>query len=87
MAEKVRGVSKKSSGKISAGTNYLLYNSIVWDASIEQVCRQLADERISHYMFRRNGSGTPGHLRVKEAEEMAKELAVYIKKIMPDGWQ
>ena len=65
----------------------LLCHDKAWDASIEQVCRQLADERISHYMFRRNGSGTPGHLRVKEAEEMAKELAVYIKKIMPDGWQ
>ena len=64
----------------------LLCHDKAWDASIEQVCRQLADERISHYMFQRNGGGTPGHLRVKEAEEMANELTVYIKKIMPEEW-
>ena len=32
-------------------------------------------------MFRRNGKGTPGHLRIPEAEEMAEELSAYIENL------
>lgn len=32
-------------------------------------------------MFRRNGRGTPGHLRIPEAEEMAEELAAYMESL------
>ena len=37
-------------------------------------------------MFKRNGTGTPGHLRISEAEEMAKELKNYIGTIEIEGW-
>lgn len=57
-----------------------------WDAAIDQVCRETADSRISYYRFRRNGRGTPGHLRISEAEEMAEELAIYIRGLEIDGW-
>ena len=33
-----------------------------------------------HFLYRRNGAGTPGHIRIPEAEEMAEELAGYIEK-------
>lgn len=59
----------------------LLVHDEAWDRSIEQVCRELQDEQVSHYVFRRNGTGTPGHLRIPEAEEMAEELADYIESL------
>lgn len=57
----------------------LLEHDPSWDRSVEEVCSGLQDERIRHFMFRRNGSGTPGHLRIPEAEEMAEELSAYIE--------
>ncbi|EET60738.1 hypothetical protein BRYFOR_07200 [Marvinbryantia formatexigens DSM 14469] len=49
-----------------------------WDDAIGQVCRELDDKRIVHFLYRRNGCGTPGHIRIGEAEEMARELAAFI---------
>ena len=45
------------------------------------------DERISQYLFRRNGCGTPGHLRIPEAYEMAEELTKYIQTLDIKGWE
>ena len=57
----------------------LLEHDPSWDQSIDEVCRRLQDEKIRHFTFCRNGSGTPGHLRIPEAEEMAGELSAYIE--------
>lgn len=58
----------------------LLNHAKEWDMSIEQVCQKISDEKISHFTFTRNGRGTPGHLRISEAGEMADELAAYIEE-------
>ncbi|MDE7286910.1 MAG: electron transporter RnfD [Lachnospiraceae bacterium] len=60
----------------------LLNHDKSWDISIEQVCHELADGKVSHFLFQRNGEGTPGHLRISEAEEMAEELAAYIEEVV-----
>lgn len=59
----------------------LLEHDPAWDQSIDEVCRGMEDEKIRHFMFRRNGKGTPGHLRIPEAEEMAEELSAYIENL------
>lgn len=59
----------------------LLCHDASWDQAIGEVVESLNDKKISHYLFKRNGSGTPGHLRIPEAQEMAEELAVYIQKL------
>ena len=64
----------------------LLEHSEAWDDAIEDVCMGLSDDHISHYRFKRNGMGTPGHLRIPEAEEMAEELAAYIDELEISGW-
>lgn len=64
----------------------LLNHDPAWDKAIEEVCRGMEDDKITHYMFRRNGKGTPGHLRIPEAEEMAEELASYIESLQIEGW-
>lgn len=62
----------------------LLEHAPQWDRSIEEVCRGMADEKIRHFLFRRNGCGTPGHLRIPEAEEMAEELVAFIEGLAID---
>lgn len=64
----------------------LLKHDANWDRAIEEVCRKLGDEKVTHYLFRRNGRGTPGHLRIPEAEEMAEELADFIEGLHIEGW-
>lgn len=65
----------------------LLCHDEAWDRSIGQAVREMKDERITQCLFKRNGRGTPGHLRISEAEEMAKELAAYIDSLTIEGWE
>ena len=59
----------------------LLQHDIGWDMSISQAVQDLGDKKVSHCVFKRNGKATPGHLRIPEAEEMAKELCHYIRTL------
>lgn len=56
----------------------LLEHDEGWDKAIEGVVSSMEDDRIRHYLFERNGIGTKGHLRLEEAQEMARECANYI---------
>lgn len=40
------------------------------------------DGRISQFLFKRNGVAAPGHPRIPEQFEMAKELADYIENVL-----
>lgn len=64
----------------------LLQHDIGWDMSISQAVLDIADKKISHCVFQRNGKATPGHLRIPEAEEMAKELCHHIRTIGIEGY-
>lgn len=64
----------------------LLRHDKAWDRAIRQAVRELADEKLTQYLFRRNGSATPGHLRIPEAQEMADELAAYIETLDIADW-
>ena len=64
----------------------LLEHDESWDQSLDQGVKTVNDEKISHYVFRRNGKATPGHLRISEAKEMAEELAAYIENLSIEGW-
>lgn len=57
-----------------------------WDRAISEVVKDLNDSSITQYLFKRNGKGTPGHLRIVEAEEMANELETYINTLEIKGW-
>ncbi len=46
----------------------------------------MGDPKTTQYRFRRNGRGTPGHLRIPEHEEMAAELTAYLKSLHIEGW-
>lgn len=65
----------------------ILEHDANWDKAIEQVCEDMADEHIHHFLYRRNGAGTPGHIRIPEAEEMAVELTAYIESLGEEIWE
>lgn len=64
----------------------LLQHDENWDRSIQQVVDEKRDPKLTRYEFKRNGKGTPGHLRIPEAQEMADELAAYIETLEIEGW-
>ncbi len=64
----------------------LLCHDKAWDRSIGWAVHEMGDNKITQYVFKRCGTGTPGHLRIPEAEEMAQELSEYIKKLNIEGW-
>lgn len=50
-----------------------------WDDALEEITQEVNSDRVSHFMFRRNGNATNGHPRATEQEEMAGELYNYFK--------
>lgn len=65
----------------------ILGHHISIDNSIDDVCKELSDDKIKHFMFTRNGCGTPGHPRIPEQEEMATELTEYINSLGEEIWK
>lgn len=68
-------------------TTTILIHDRSWDKAIDQVCREINDDRIVHFLYKRNGTGTPGHIRIPEAREMAGELVDYINTFGDALWQ
>lgn len=64
----------------------ILFHEKAWDDAIEQVTRELADPKIVHFLYSNNGTGTPGHIRKPEAEQMACELVAFLKGFGEDIW-
>lgn len=58
-----------------------------WDEAIELVCRELDDKKTVHFLYKKNGMGTKGHIRIKEAKKMGKELAAFIESFGEEIWR
>lgn len=59
-------------------TTTIMFHDAIWDEAIEMVCQEINNEKVTHFLYSNNGQGTPGHVRIREAEKMADELAAYI---------
>lgn len=68
-------------------TTTILYHDRAWDDCIEEAAQELKDPRAVHFLYGRNGCGTPGHIRIPEAEEMAEELSGYLVSLGDSVWQ
>ena len=62
----------------------ILGHDKTWDEALEEITREVASPRVTHFMFRRNGCGTNGHPRATEQEEMAQELYAYLTQNAAD---
>ena len=83
----IEGLKKQyPEAKIVCCTTLLCHDES-WDRSIGEVVKELDHPDITRCLFTRNGKGTPGHLRIPEAEEMSQELAAYIEKLNVKGWE
>lgn len=58
-----------------------------WDQAIHQIWKELGDPRIYHFRYSDNGTGTPGHIRIPEAWQMARELSSFIKTLPEEIWK
>lgn len=77
--------------ELYAGTQIILTTTILgheacWDQAIDEVCKRINSKRVHHFLYQKNGCGTPGHIRIPEAEEMAEELTNYIESLGKDIW-
>lgn len=68
-------------------TTTILEHNENWDRAIDQVCRELKDDKVHHFLYSKNGCGTPGHIRIPEAEQMAEELSAYIESLGEKIWK
>ncbi len=59
----------------------VLKHDMKWEYILDELCAELADPDVTRLRFRRAGLATDGHPRITEQEEMAGELADYIKKL------
>ncbi len=82
--EKLRAIYPKA--EIILATTILQHHEN-WDRSIEEVCGWLEDPKIHHFLYSKNGTGTPGHIRIPEAEQMAEELSGYIEGLGAGIWE
>lgn len=86
----VRGLREKYPKAYIILSTTLMNHAPQWDRAIGQVATTLqaeGDNRVYHLLYTRNGRGTPGHLRIPEAEEMALELKSFINSIGPQIWE
>ncbi len=82
----VQDIRKQYPEAVIILTTTILEHDENWDKAIGQVCGELGDNRIRHFLYRKNGCGTKGHVRIPEAEEMAEELVHYIEELDIPVW-
>ena len=68
-------------------TTTILGHDPAWDRAIEQVAGELGDGSVHHFLYSKNGTGTSGHIRRPEAEEMAEEMASFLKGLGDEIWE
>ena len=62
-------------------TTTILGHDAAWDRAIDECVKAMEDARIHHFLYSKNGCGTPGHIRGSEAAVMARELADFVEKL------
>ena len=65
----------------------VLNHDAAWDRAIGEVCAGIADPKVVHFLYTRNGSAAPGHPRVAEHREMADELATFLEGFGERIWR
>ena len=64
----------------------VLQHDSQWDKAVDEIVKELNDDKITHFMFTRTGKATPGHPRLSEQYEMAEELTAYISNMGDKIW-
>ena len=70
-------------------TTTLLCHHPAWDEALSDITERAggAENRVYHLHYRRAGIATPGHPRVSEQSEMARELTAFLASFGKSLWQ
>ncbi len=68
-------------------TTTILNHDKAWDNAIDNIAEELCDPKVVHFLYSNNGCGTPGHIRIPEAEKMAEELTAFIESFGEGIWK
>lgn len=82
----VSEIRKKYPNAVIILATTILNHSDMWDKAIDDVCKELNDPKMHHFLYSNNGCGTHGHIRIPEAEKMAEELSTFIESLGEDVW-
>lgn len=82
----VSEIRKKYPNAVIILATTILNHSDMWDKAIDDVCKELNDSKMHHFLYSNNGCGTHGHIRIPEAEKMAEELSTFIESLGEDVW-
>lgn len=83
----VEGIRKRYHHALIILTTTILCHDPNWDMAIDEVCKDINDEKIVNFLYSLNGCGTPGHIRISEAELMSDELASFIQAFGNNIWE
>lgn len=66
----------------------ILRHDASWDRAIHETAEELGREDgcLYHFLYSENGKGTPGHIRIPEAEKMAAELTAFLEGLGESIW-
>lgn len=68
-------------------TTAVLEHGANWDRAIDEAVAECNDPQVTHFAYSRAGTGTPGHPRIAEDEEMARELCAYLESFGAELWE
>ena len=83
----IEALKEKYPGAHVVLTTTILGHDPAWDRAIGQVCREMADPKVHHFLYSRNGCGTSGHVRIPEAEKMAEEMKAFLDDLGEELWK
>jgi len=86
-ADIIRDIRSKYPAAFIVVITTLLEHPASWDDALDEIAARLADSRVARFRFSRNGTGTPGHLRVGENAEMAYELTNFLASYGQSIWE
>ena len=72
-------------------TTTILEHDLSWDKAITETYQKIKQipgkgNRVHRFFYSRTACGTPGHVRISEAEEMAEELAAFLGRMGERIW-
>lgn len=85
-ADFIRALRERYPAALIVCATTVLRHDEAWDRAIDEVCCGIGDPKVTHFTYSRNGSATPGHPRIAEHEEMARELTAYLEGFGDDLW-
>lgn len=83
----VRNIRRKYPDATIILATTILNHDAHWDEAIDDVYKSIASPKVHHFLYSNNGKGTPGHVRAREAEQMAEELSAFIESLGAEIWE